>query len=103
MTWLLAVVVNFGLTPLAAMASFGVPITEIALSLHMQPYPILYAFNVGLDQLLFPYEYAIYLIYFSFGMIQIKDFIKFGATKMVLSFLFLMILAVPYWKLIGLL
>ena len=36
-------------------------------------------------------------------MIQIKDFIKFGATKMVLSFLFLMILAVPYWKLIGLL
>lgn len=103
LTWLLAVVVNFGLTPLAAMASFGVPITEIALSLHMQPYPILYAFNVGLDQLLFPYEYAIYLIYFSFGMIQIKDFIKFGATKMVLSFLFLMILAVPYWKLIGLL
>ena len=103
LTWLMAMLVNFALTPLAAMASFGVPITEIALSLHIEPYPILYAFNFGLDQLLFPYEYAIYLIYFSFGMIKMKDFIKFGAVKMVLSILFLMILAVPYWHLVGLL
>lgn len=103
LTWLMAMLVNFALTPLAAMASFGVPITEIALSLNIDPYPILYAFNFGLDQLLFPYEYAIYLIYFSFGMIKMKDFIKFGAVKMALSIVFLLVLAVPYWHFIGLL
>lgn len=102
-TWVIAVLANFVLTPLAAMASFGVPLTNIALSLNMEPYSLLYAFNYGLDQVLFPYEYAIYLIYFSFGMLTMKDFIKFFSTKMLLSFLFLMILVVPYWKLIGLL
>lgn len=102
-TWLLAVLVNFALTPLAAMASFGVPITDIALSLNMQPYAILYAFNNGLDQVLFPYEYAIYLIYFSFGMLTMKDFVKFFSTKMVLAFIFLVVLVIPYWTLIGLL
>lgn len=102
-TWVIAVLANFVLTPLAAMASFGVPLTNIALSLNMEPYSLLYAFNYGLDQVLFPYEYAIYLIYFSFGMLTMKDFIKFFSTKMLLSFLFMMILVVPYWKLIGLL
>ncbi len=103
MTWVLGVLVNFGLTPLAAMASLGGPLTEIALSLNIDPHVILYAFNQGLDQLLFPYEYAIYLVYFSFGMIPMKDFIKFGAVKMVCSAIFLMAAAVPFWMFVGLL
>ena len=102
-TWLVAVLANFCLTPLAAMASFGVPLTNIALSLGIEPYAILYAFNFGLDQVLFPYEYAIYLIYFSFGMLTMKDFIKFFGTKMVLSIIFLLVCVVPYWMVIGLL
>ena len=85
------------------MASFGVPLTNIALSLGIEPYAILYAFNFGLDQVLFPYEYAIYLIYFSFGMLTMKDFIKFFGTKMVLSIIFLLVCVVPYWMVIGLL
>ncbi len=103
LTWVLGVLVNFCLTPLAAMSSLGGPLTEIALSLSMDPHAILYAFNQGLDQLLFPYEYAIYLVYFSFGMIPMKDFIKFGAVKMVLSFVFMMVAAVPFWMFVGLL
>lgn len=103
LTWLMGVLVNFFLTPLAAMSAFGTSLTEIAVSLNMSPYPLLYAFNHGLDQLLFPYEYAIYLVYFSFGMIKMKSFIKFGAVKMLISFIFIMIAAVPYWSFIGLL
>lgn len=103
LTWLVAVIVNFCLTPLAAMASFGVPLTDIALSLNIEPYAILYAFNNGLDQVLFPYEYAIYLLYFSFGMLTMKDFMKFFSTKMLLSIVYIMALVVPYWMLIGLL
>ena len=85
------------------MSAFGTSLTEIALSLNMSPYPMLYAFNHGLDQLLFPYEYAIYLVYYSFGMIKMSSFIKFGAVKMLISIIFLMVAAVPYWSLIGLL
>ena len=103
MTWLLGVCVNFLLTPLAAMASFGAPLTSIAMGLGIDPYAMIYAFNNGLDQVLFPYEYAIYLLYFSFGMIEMKDFIKFFGVKMVCSFAFIMVLVVPYWKLIGIL
>ena len=103
LTWLMGVLANFFLTPLAAMSAFGTSLTEIALSLNMNPYPILYAFNQGLDQLLFPYEYAIYLVYFSFGMIKMKDFIKYGAVKMAISFAFIMLAAVPYWMFVGLL
>ena len=103
LTWVMAVVANFFLTPLAAMASFGGPLTEIALSLDINPYPLIYTFNNGLDQVLFPYEYAIYLVYFSFGMIKMEQFIKFFGVKMVLNFAFVMVAAVPYWKLIGLL
>ena len=50
-----------------------------------------------------PDEYAIYLIYFSFGMLTMKDFVKFFSTKMVLAFIFLVVLVIPYWTLIGLL
>lgn len=103
LTWVLGVVANFFLTPLAAMSAFGTSLTEIALSLNINPYALLYAFNHGLDQILFPYEYAIYLVYFSFGMIKMSSFIKFGAVKMLVSIIFLMVFAVPYWNLIGLL
>lgn len=102
-TWALGVSVNFLLTPLAAMASFGAPITSIAMGLGIDPYALIYTFNNGLDQVLFPYEYAIYLLYFSFGMIKMKDFMKFFGVKMICSFAFIMILAIPYWKLVGIL
>jgi len=103
LVWVLGVLLNFCLTPLAAMASFGVPLTEIALELGISPYVFLYAFNHGLDQLLFPYEYAIYLVYFSFGMIKMGHFIKFCGVKMVLDIVYVLLAGVPYWKLIGLL
>ena len=102
-TWALGVIVNFLLTPLAAMASLGAPLTSSAIGLGIEPYALIYTFNNGLDQVLFPYEYAIYLLYFSFGMLTMKDFIKFFSVKMLCSIIFIMVLAVPYWKLIGIL
>lgn len=102
-TWALGVSVNFLLTPLAAMTSFGAPITSIAMGLGIDPYALIYTFNNGLDQVLFPYEYAIYLLYFSFGMIKMKDFMKFFGVKMICSFVFIMIFAIPYWKIVGIL
>lgn len=102
-TWILAVVLNFLLTPMAAMASLGAPLTDIALGMGINPQALIYTFYNGLDQVILPYEYAIYLLYFSFGMLTMKDFMKFFSVKMLCSFIYIMLLAVPYWKLIGLL
>ncbi len=101
--WLIAVIVNFLLTPLAAMASLGAPLTQIAQSLGVNPYPVLYAFYQGLDQLLLPYECALYLIPFSYGMMTLGDFMKGLALKMVVAFLYLLLIGIPYWNIIGLL
>ncbi len=101
--WLIAVLVNFLLTPLAAMASLGAPLARIAENVGMNPYPVLYTFYQGLDQLLLPYECALYLIPFSYGLMSLRDFMKGMAMKMAVAFLYLMILGIPYWKFIGLL
>ena len=103
MVWLLAVLVNFLLTPLAAMAAFGVPLAQIAADLGLNPLPVMYAFFQGLDQVIFPYEYALYLVPFSFGMVRLNDFMKAFAMKMGVAFIYLLLIGVPFWKLIGLL
>lgn len=101
--WLIAVLVNFLLTPLAAMASLGAPLAQIAENVGVNPYPVLYTFYQGLDQLLLPYECALYLIPFSYGLMTLKDFMKGMAMKMAVAFLYLLILGIPYWNMIGLL
>lgn len=101
--WLVAVIVNFLLTPLAAMASLGAPLAQLAQTLGINPQPVLYSFFQGLDQILLPYEYALYLISFSYGMMSLKDFVKGLAMKMAVAFLYLMVIGIPYWHLIGLL
>lgn len=101
--WIIAVIVNFLLTPLAAMASLGAPLTQISETLGLNPYPVLYTFFQGLDQLLLPYECALYLIPFSYGMMSLRDFMKGLAMKMGVAFLYLLVIGIPYWHLIGLL
>ncbi len=101
--WLIAVSFNFLLTPLAEMAALTVPILQITQDMGVNPYPVIYAFLQGLDQVIFPYEYFNYLFLFSFGLIYSKDFMKFFAAKMGINLLYVMAIAVPYWFIIGLL
>lgn len=100
--WLLCVVGNFLLTPLAIIATMAAPLTQIALDLGINPLAIYYVIAHGIDQIILPYEYALVLIFFSFGLICLKDFIKFFSIKMLLNFLFVLFVLIPYWKLIGL-
>ncbi len=102
-TWFFAVLLNFLLTPLAAMATFGALLTQTSLDLGINPYLTNYVFFQGLDQIIFPYEYALYMIFFSFGLIPIKDFMKFFGVKMLICGLFLFLIGIPYWHLIHLL
>lgn len=101
--WLSAVVLNLVLTPLAAEAGFVPTVVQIATDLGVNPYGFLYVFRQGLNEVVLPHEWALILIFFSYGLIHMKDFIKFFSSKMVLNLVYLLILAVPYWKLIGVL
>ena len=103
MVWLLCVVANFLMTPLAIWAAFSAPLTTVAHSLGIDPMAFYYAIFQGTDQIIFPYEYILYLVFFSFGLIGIKDFMKIFSLKMALNIVFLLGVLIPYWKLIGLL
>ena len=64
---------------------------------------MIYTFFQGGSNLLLPYEAAMWLVAYSFGVIKLKDFILLMAFKMAFDFVFLMVVGVPYWYLIGIL
>lgn len=101
-SYLSAVVVNFILTPLAAVSALSLPWVEIASHLDMSPLPIIYGFLYGLDQYLFPYEYALFMYIFSTGAITPKHLFKGLGLRMLFVGAGLLLLQIPYWKFIGL-
>jgi len=103
LVWFMSMAANFLMTPLAIWASFSAPLAELAMSLGIDPRAFFYTIFQGTDQIVMPYEYILVLIYFSFGLITIKDFAKFFSVKMVLNIIFVIVIMVPWWNLIGLL
>ena len=101
--WLLVVVLNFVMTPVAEMAALGVPLTMICLNRGMNPLAMCYTVFQGGSQLLLPYEVTMWLVAFGFGLIYLKDFIKICGMKMAVCIIYLLCIGIPYWRLIGLL
>lgn len=101
--WLVAVLLNFLMTPAAEMAAFGMPFAQICVDCGINVYPMMYAFFQGSSNLLLPYEAAMWLVAYSFGVTKLKDFICILGVKMVFDFIFLLAAGIPYWLLIGLL
>lgn len=100
-SWLLAVVLNFVMTPLAAVSSVTDPLVNIIQASGLSPYPILYAWNQGLEQIILPYEYALVLFACSYGYISLKHLMKYFGIRMALNLVFLLVVCVPFWKLLG--
>ena len=91
------VLINFLLTPMAAMSSIAPLLTGVALGLGVSPMATTYSFYLGLDQLILPYEVGTYLIFFSMGYVTLKDFAKCGAVKMAVSAVFTVAIMIPWW------
>lgn len=100
--WLLGFIMNFLMSPLAIASTFSVPLTKLAMDLSINPLTMYYSMIQGADQILLPYEWPYFMVFFSFGLITMKDFFKVYGTKLVLSFLFFILILVPYWNLIQL-
>jgi len=101
MIFLMAVGINFIMTPFAAMSTLGSSLAEIALSLNISFYPISYAFFFGCQTIIFPYESALYAILYAFGNIRLSDFIKFMLIRAVLWLAYVVIVGTSYWSFLG--
>lgn len=95
--FIFGVLVNFLLTPMAAMSSIAPLLSGVALGLGVTPMATTFSFYLGLDQLILPYEVGTYLIFFSMGYVTLKDFAKCGAVKMAVSTLFTIAIMIPWW------
>ena len=100
-SYVVGVVMNFLLTPLAATSTLSAPITELGVQMGMDPRLLYFSFQYGLDNLLFPYEYALYLYFYSSGYIQFKDMLLVMALRMILTGVFVALIAMPYWRMVA--
>lgn len=87
------------MTPLAIIALITQPLIGIAATIGVSPLPFLYAVNACSEAILLPYEYVPYLIVYGFGMISMKDFIKFNFVRSIIFFVGFLVVLVPYWML----
>ncbi len=99
--WFLFMLMNFLLTPLAMEAAFTSPLVSISQQLGIEPMSLYYIIMNGVDQVILPYEYALYLIFFSFGMVKTGHFAKIMGVKMVVNFILVFAVLIPYWNLMG--
>lgn len=99
--YVLGIILNFLMTPMAMLAAFLEPVLNIAQGLGVKPLGATYIFYFACDQIILPYEYANYLLAYSFGMMSLKDFVGMTGIKMVLGTIFLFLIMCPYWMLLG--
>lgn len=100
--WVLAFGLNFLLTPVAIAAVVTAPLTQMALNLAISPFAIYYALMQGSSQIVFPYEWPFAFLFFSFGLIPLKQFIKIFSITAVMNFIYFVAVMIPFWHLIGL-
>lgn len=99
-TFVFSTFANFLLTPLAIIFTFSEAIAQMAVTLGFNPLPMMYALNFGTDVYIFPYEFAILLLCFSFGLMDYKDTLKILGLRFLGAFV-IMAICIPYWYLCG--
>lgn len=102
-TFVVSAVANFILTPLAIIFSLSQAFAEMALALGINPLPVMYALNFGTDVYMFPYEFAILLLCYSFGLMEYKTTVKVLAARFVGAFVVMAVVCLPCWYFMGLL
>lgn len=97
------IIMNVLMTPSAMQGMFPGPLAALGTGLGIG-YPLLpfMAMFFANDMVFFPYENAYLLVMFGFGVMSMKDFMKYNLIKMVLTLVLFWVLVLPYWYLMGL-
>ena len=99
---LFGVVMNLPMTPLAMLAALSAPLYAVGTAAGANPMAIAFAFLFSTDMVFLPFQYVVFLIFFSFNMMNNMQFIKYHALKDLLFLVFYVVVIVPWWKLVGL-
>ena len=95
------IVLNFILTPMAMTAAFTLPLAQIAVDIGLNPAALYVFFTSATDQVILPYEIAVYLIFLGFGMVETKHFAQFMGVRMLFNAIFLFAFPIPWWSFTG--
>lgn len=101
--WGISTVANFLLTPVACSTVLGVPLMQIGTTLGVDPVATLFTIMMNTSNVFMPHENTAYLLFFAFGLMLMKDFIRYNAVRMIGHLVFMMAIIVPYWYVIGVL
>lgn len=101
LSYVFGVLINFLMTPMAAVSAMGAPLADIANQLGLDPYVIIYPFLYGLDQYVFPYEIGYLLYAFMTGAVTLKHIAPALLLRMIIMLGLVPFVLLPYWKLIG--
>lgn len=99
--WGIIAGLNVFLTPIAIYSAFGETFMLLFEQIGINPHSIVFLSVMGGDAIFLPHEHMFYLVIFSFGMISMKTFIKFWSIKLPFHLACILLLQLPYWKLIG--
>ena len=97
------IVMNVLMTPSAMQGMFPGPLAALGTGLVIA-YPALpfMAMFFANDMVFFPYENAYLLVMFGFGVMSMKEFIKYNIIKMGITLVLFWVLVLPWWYLLGL-
>ena len=99
--YILCILLNFLMTPLAIAAAFSLPFSQIVMSMGVNPDAFFLFETIAIDQIFLPYEYVVYLVVFSFGAMRMNDFIKLMSIKALVATIYIFFILLPFWKVIG--
>lgn len=94
---------NILLTPLALLSGLLTPLLELGINMGWSPTGMGFLFGSCIDNIILPHETTTALIIFSFGIIKMKDFIKYFALRSILFIPILLVVVIPWFKFIGIL
>ena len=97
------IIMNILMTPAAMQGMFPGPLAALGLDLGIN-YPLLpfMAMFFANDMVFFPYENAYLLILFGFGVMSMKEFMKYNVIKMGITLVLFWVLVLPWWYFMGL-
>lgn len=97
------VIMNILMTPMAMVGMFPGPLTGIAAGLGIANplIPTLAMFYAN-DLVFFPYENGYLVVLFGFGVMKMKDFMKYNVIKIGMFLILFCLLVLPWWYLLGL-
>lgn len=97
------IIMNILMTPSAMQGMFPGPLAAlgqgIGIASPLIPFMAMFFAN---DMVFFPYENAYLLVMFGFGVMSMKEFMKYNVIKMGITLVLFWVLVLPWWYLLGL-